>query len=88
MALMDTKVVGGEREGRFTSAIESQTAKVPSSGYLFAAIGSMVASAAFKMAGKENWALFVGQWAPTFLVLGVYNKIVKQHGSDVYSRAA
>lgn len=88
MTLIDTKVVGGEREGRFTSALESQTAKVPSSGYLLAAIASMVASASFKIAGKENWALFVGQWAPTFLVLGVYNKIVKQHGSDVYSRAA
>lgn len=88
MSLIDSKVVGGEREGRFTSAIESQTAKIPSSGYLIAAGASMVASAAFKIAGKDNWALFVGQWAPTFLLLGVYNKIVKQHGSDVYSRAA
>jgi hypothetical protein len=24
----------------------------------------------------------VGQWAPTLLVLGIYNKLVKQHGSD------
>jgi hypothetical protein len=24
----------------------------------------------------------VGQWAPTFLILGVYNKLVKQLGSD------
>lgn len=88
MALIDTKVISGEREGKFTSALESQTAKVPSSGYLLGAVGSIVASAAFKMAGKENWALFVGQWAPTFLLLGVYNKIVKQHGSDAFSRAA
>jgi hypothetical protein len=26
------------------------------------------------------WA--VGQWAPTFLLLGIYNKIVKVAGSD------
>jgi hypothetical protein len=27
-------------------------------------------------------ALFVGQWAAPFLLLGIYNKMVKQHGSD------
>ena len=26
--------------------------------------------------------LFVGQWAPTFLILGLYNKLVKLLGSD------
>ena len=30
---------------------------------------------------------FGGQWAPTFLILGVYNKLVKQLGSDRTSRA-
>jgi hypothetical protein len=48
----------------------------------------MAGSAALKMMGKDNWALFVGQWAPAFLIMGVYNKMVKQHGSDRYSRAA
>lgn len=24
----------------------------------------------------------VGQWAPTLLILGLYNTLVKQHGSD------
>ncbi|HTC94087.1 MAG TPA: hypothetical protein VK699_11580 [Terriglobales bacterium] len=78
----------GEREDKVTSAIESQTAKVPSSAYLGAAIGSMAVSAALKMTGKDEWALFVGQWAPAFLLLGIYNKMVKQHGSDAYSKAA
>ena len=41
-----------------------------------------------KILGKDEWALFVGQWAPAFLIMGVYNKMVKQHGSDVYSKAA
>ena len=27
-------------------------------------------------------SLFLGQWAPTLLLLGVYNKIVKVAGSD------
>ncbi|HET9284247.1 MAG TPA: hypothetical protein VJW55_04920 [Candidatus Angelobacter sp.] len=78
----------GEREDQFTSSIESQTAKIPSTGYLGAAIASMAGSAVLKALGKNDWALFVGQWAPAFLILGVYNKMVKQHGSDVYSRAA
>jgi hypothetical protein len=48
----------------------------------------MGASALLKILGKDEWALFVGQWAPAFLIMGVYNKMVKQHGSDVYSKAA
>ncbi|HWR37190.1 MAG TPA: hypothetical protein VN622_15105 [Clostridia bacterium] len=85
---MDTKVYRGESEDRFTGAIESQTSKIPSSGYLAAAISSMAASAVLKAMGRNEWSLFVGQWAPAFLILGVYNKMVKQHGSDVYSKAA
>ena len=30
--------------------------------------------------------MFVGQWAAPFLLLGIYNKLVKQHGSDGRSR--
>jgi hypothetical protein len=78
----------GEREDQFTSSIESQTSQIPSTGYLGAAIASMAGSAVLKIMGKDNWALFVGQWAPAFLIMGVYNKMVKQHGSDAYSRAA
>jgi hypothetical protein len=85
---MQDKVSGGIAEDRFTGAIESQTSKIPSSGYLAAAITSMVASAVLKITGKDEWALFVGQWAPAFLIMGVYNKMVKQHGSDLYSKAA
>jgi hypothetical protein len=32
--------------------------------------------------GQRHNALFVGQWAPTFLILGLYNKLVKVAGSD------
>ncbi|MGE5112818.1 MAG: hypothetical protein ACM3JB_18290 [Acidobacteriaceae bacterium] len=84
---METRV-RGQREDRVTGAIEAQTSKIPSSGYLIAAIGSMAGSAILKGFGKDEWALFVGQWAPAFLILGVYNKMVKQHGSDYYSREA
>ena len=81
---METRSLG-EREDSLTGAIESQTSKIPSSGYLAAALSSMAASAILKIAGKDQAALFVGQWAPAFLILGVYNKMVKQHGSDAFS---
>ena len=85
---MENRVYRGEREDRVTGMLESQTSKVPSSGYLGAALGSMAGSAVLKILGKDEWALFVGQWAPAFLIMGVYNKMVKQHGSDAYSKVA
>jgi hypothetical protein len=83
------RVRSGElREDEFTGSIERYTAKIPSSGYLGIALGSSAASAILKILGKDEWALFVGQWVPAFLTIGVYNKLIKQHGSDAYSRAA
>jgi hypothetical protein len=78
----------GQKEDRVTGAIEAQTSKVPTSGYLAAAVSSMAASAILKIAGKDQLALFVGQWAPAFLIMGVYNKMVKQHGSDAFSQSS
>jgi hypothetical protein len=69
-------------EGAVARSIESQTAKLPSDVYLWAAVGSICGSLALKMSGRNTDALFVGQWAPTFLILGLYNKIVKVAGSD------
>jgi hypothetical protein len=42
----------------------------------------MAVSAVLKISGKNDWALFVGQWAAPFLIMGNCNKMVKQHGSD------
>jgi len=69
-------------EGKVAQAIEQQTAKLPSDIFLWAAGGCIITSLAFKMADKDTTALFVGQWAPTLLILGLYNKIVKVAGSD------
>lgn len=72
-----------QREGKFTKAIEKQTAKLPSTLYLGLAAGSIVLSAALAMSEKrKGWANFVGLWVPSILLLGVYNKIVKTQGSD------
>ena len=69
-------------EGPLARAIEEQTAKLPSDTWLWAAGGSIAMSLYFQSSGQKQKALFVGQWAPTFLLLGLYNKLVKLHGSD------
>jgi len=83
---METRVGRGQaQEDAVTGAIERQTSQVPSSVFLGLAIGSMATSLILKMARKNDWALFVGQWAAPFLIMGNYNKMVKQHGSDAAS---
>ena len=84
---METRMEQGQaHEDRFTGAVERQTARVPSSLFLGLALGSMAVSAVLKISGKDDWALFVGQWAAPFLIMGNYNKMVKQHGSDATSQ--
>ena len=73
---------GAATEDQVTAAIEQYTSQVPSSAYLGMAVASIAASITFKIAKKDNMALFVGQWVAPFLLLGIYNKMVKQHGSD------
>ncbi|WP_263356314.1 hypothetical protein [Acidicapsa ligni] len=86
--MTDNRVLPGEaREDQLTASIEKHTAQIPSSAYLGAALASMAMSAGFKIARKPDWALFVGQWAAPFLLLGIYNKLVKQHGSDGFDRS-
>jgi len=69
-------------EGPVAKGIEKQTAKIPSDLFLWAALGAMAGSLTLKIAGRKDNALFVGQWAAPFLLLGVYNKLVKVSGHD------
>lgn len=69
-------------EGVVARTIEEQTAKLPSDTFLWAAIGAMGASAIAEFAGHRDKSRFFGQWVAPLLLLGVYNKLVKLHGSD------
>lgn len=74
---------GRHPEGELTARIEQQTSKVPSVGYLGLAVGSMIASALLAIfANRKEFANFVGLWAPSFLLIGIYNKLVKLEGSE------
>ena len=86
--MTDHRVLPGEvQEDQVAASIERVTAQIPSSVYLGAALGSMAVSVGFKIAGKTEMALFVGQWAAPLLILGIYNKLVKLHGSDAAVRS-
>jgi len=74
-------------EGMVARTIEQQTAKLPSDIFLWAAFGSIGASAILQVMGKKQASLFVGDWVAPFLLFGVYNKIVKTQGSDRLTRS-
>ncbi len=74
------------KEGKVASAIEHQTSKLPSDVFLWAAFASIGASAILQFTSHKKESLFVGQWAAPFLLLGIYNKLVKQLGHDKQDR--
>ena len=73
---------GAGREGAMTKSIESYTSELPSGTFLSLAIGSMAISLILMLVGRRNVANFIGQWAPTILIMGLYNKLVKLEGSE------
>lgn len=75
------------KEGPVAKRIEEQTAKIPSDIFLWASFGSMAASLILQFTSKRKESLFVGQWAAPFLLLGIYNKMVKQFGHDQTDRS-
>ena len=73
-------------EGEFTKAIEKYTASIPSSAYLTVAVGAMGFSLFCQLVGRGKWGNFIAQWVPTWLIIGLYNKVVKQEGHDQFDR--
>ncbi|MBX9623957.1 MAG: hypothetical protein K2X82_09130, partial [Gemmataceae bacterium] len=61
-------------EGPVARGIEHYTAQAPSDWFLWAGGASIIASATLQLLGRKEDANFVGHWAPTFLILGLYNK--------------
>jgi hypothetical protein len=53
------------------------TDNIPEETWYWLALGSIGASALLKLLGKDHWALFVGQWPPTFLLFGLYHRLVR-----------
>jgi hypothetical protein len=53
------------------------TDNVPEQAWYWAAVASILISAILKLMGKDNWSIFVGQWPPTFLLFGLYHKLLR-----------
>ncbi len=74
--------IGTEREGPIAKKIEERTERVPSDAFLWTALGVAGTSLALRIAGQKHAAIWVGQWAPAILILGMYNKLVKIAGHE------
>jgi hypothetical protein len=65
-----------------TSAQDAQehyfrvTDQVPGTVWYWSAFASILVSAMLFLMGKRDWSIFVGQWPPTFLLFGLYHKLV------------
>lgn len=53
------------------------TNSIPEAAWYWAALASIGLSAGLKAAGQDNWSVFVGQWPPTFLLFGLYHRLVR-----------
>lgn len=53
------------------------TENIPEETWYWAAVVSILLSLMMKIAGKDHMSLFVGQWPPTFLLLGLYRRLSK-----------
>ena len=53
------------------------TDNIPEEAWYWLALGSIGISATLKVMEKDHWALFVGQWPPTFLLFGLYHRLVR-----------
>jgi hypothetical protein len=67
-------------EPTFTRLVEQQTAKIPSHWFLVGSFAAMCASLLFEISGDQQKSRFIGMWAPSLLIVGVYNKLVKALG--------
>lgn len=84
--MIESVVQAPHTEGPVAKNIEQQTSRLPSDLFLWAAVGAIAVSAAMQVAHRRDQSIFFGQWVPTFLLLGVYNKIVKVAGHDRVDR--
>ena len=51
--------------------------KVPTQGYLGAALASNGVSLLLRILGYKEMALFVGQWPPTFILMALAHKLLQ-----------
>lgn len=53
------------------------TDNIPEQTWYWLAVGSILGSAGLKLAKKDHWSLFVGQWPPTFLLFAIFHRVLQ-----------
>ena len=91
MEIHEARQIGTEQspkpsEDELTKSIEEYTGSIPSSAYLGVAVGAMGLSLLCQVTGRGKWGNFIAQWVPTWLIIGLYNKVVKVEGHDQTDR--
>lgn len=71
-----------EQERYEAHGLERGPARIPSNTFLFLGGASILGSAALKLLDRDDWSLFVGQWAPTFFILGTFSKLMERTRSQ------
>jgi hypothetical protein len=66
-----------EQAGTAQQSFFRVTDNIPEETWYWLALGSIGVSAMLKMMEKDDWALFVGQWPPTFLLFGLYHRLLR-----------
>ncbi|QDG54960.1 hypothetical protein FIV42_24760 [Persicimonas caeni] len=78
MSTGETSYRPQQSDSRRKTSIGHQASRLPSDFFVWAALASVAGSAYLRAVGEGEKSLFVGQWAPTFLAFGVYNKIIRR----------
>lgn len=65
------------KEERIVKSISKEAARWPSDWFMWAAAGSIVTSLALQFTKRRHLSLFLGEWAPTLLMFGLYRKAAK-----------
>ncbi len=63
---------------RLSSSVEELSPDI----FLAGAVGSIALSVLLRIAGRHHDAQFVGQWAPTLLLVGLYTRQVELLGGS------
>ncbi len=78
----ESSQAGITKIGAMSKTIERYTSQPRAGTFLSLALGSIALSAILQAVGRKQDAQFVGQWVPTILIIGLYNKLVKLQSSD------
>lgn len=70
------------KSSHYPERIIGKAKSIPSDSFVGLALGSMVISGFLALfSSRRSLANFVGLWAPSLLLLGIYNKLIKSDES-------